>query len=87
MSSDLTIKLGEGNWDKFSNIIFTGILIILCVVLVQVLFISAGMSPLDYKKNEMLYNTGGMLLGLLLSQVFIRLHTKELMNKYKRGSI
>jgi glycopeptide antibiotics resistance protein len=83
----LSIEFGKGKLDRFGYLLITIIAISFSTILTRVVALSMGMMLVDYMKNEVFYNMIGALLGFMVSQFFIKKHTKALRKTYSRGSL
>lgn len=83
----LNEMIKKGRSISLGDAIISLFLIGMCVMLSKIIFITAGVSLIDYNRYELTYNLMGGLIGLSLSGLIIIGHRNEMIKKYSQGSI
>ena len=84
MGDSIPIQFGKRRIDQFTYLIITGMFILIFAAFMP--YIAKGLlnvTDLYYNQYKIFYQLCGGGLGFLISQAYIRLHTKS----FKRGDI
>ena len=82
MSESIPIQFGKRRIDQFTYLIITGIFVLIFAAFMS--YIAKGLFGVGeayYEEYKIFYQICGAALGFIVSQAYIRLHTKS----FKRG--